>query len=715
MLREDHGHRHNDDHHDRRDPPTEHLAGLAALEHVRRRRAHPAAGPGAGRRGGRGPALVARDVRRDRDPGPRGRGRGAPRRARHPADLRRLDARPGAGPGLRARAGAVLRDGRPPARHVGPALRALRRGRARDRPRRTDARLAAGRRAGADPPRARRPATCSTPTPRASTPTSTTAACRRSRSSTPSSTSRASTTRPRPGPPSTRSRGSRRWRGTSRATSRTRSPERGRSASSAPSARASCSRRTPTTTTRRSSSRAPSSTGSSSRTPPRPAPGCRSGRRSGRGCRRRWPASSGSSARCRRCSAPATASAATAGSSAASTPRPARRSWPTTRTSGISLPGIWIQVGLHCREVSEACPLDVAGFSFSGVPGVIIGHNADIAWGFTNLAPDTTDLFVERVRDDRWQHDGRSRPLKVREETIEVRDGDDVTIQVRSTAHGPLLSDLDGDLGDLVDEAGDSGVVPDGNAAVGPRASRSPGPPSNRSRRPMRSMRSTSRPTGARSGRRSPTSPYQGRTSSTPTPRATSATRRPGGCRSASRATTGCCLRPAGWRRTTGPGEYVPYDALPNVLDPESGLVVTANQAVVDPDSAVSGYPYFLTDDWDRGYRSARIRDLLVDDESLDVDDMSSVQTDDRNPMAPVLTPYLLEVDLPAGYFSDGQRHLARVGLPPGRRQCRGRLLQRGVARAARPDLPRRADRHPASRRRPAVVRGGRGPAHPAR
>ena len=54
---------------------------------------------------------------------------------------------------------------------------------------------------------------------------------------------------------------------------------------------------------------------------------------------------------------------------------------------GVSMPGIWVQMGLHCTTVSEECPLDVSGFTFSGVPGVIIGHNADIAWGFTNLGP----------------------------------------------------------------------------------------------------------------------------------------------------------------------------------------------------------------------------------------------------------------------------------------------------------------------------------------
>ena len=95
---------------------------------------------------------------------------------------------------------------------------------------------------------------------------------------------------------------------------------------------------------------------------------------------------------------------------------------------GVGLPGIWMQMGLHCRTVSDACPLDVSGFTFSGVPGVIIGHNADIAWGFTNLGPDVTDLYVERVRGDEWFRDGEWQPLRTRTETIEVAGADDETL-----------------------------------------------------------------------------------------------------------------------------------------------------------------------------------------------------------------------------------------------------------------------------------------------
>ena len=108
----------------------------------------------------------------------------------------------------------------------------------------------------------------------------------------------------------------------------------------------------------------------------------------------------------------------------------------------VSQPGIWIQNSLHCRTVSPACPLDVSGFSFAGVPGVVIGHNADIAWGFTNLGPDVTDFYLERVVGDTYLRDGDWEPVTTREEVIKVAGGADQRITVRSTVHGPVMSDV---------------------------------------------------------------------------------------------------------------------------------------------------------------------------------------------------------------------------------------------------------------------------------
>jgi penicillin amidase len=93
------------------------------------------------------------------------------------------------------------------------------------------------------------------------------------------------------------------------------------------------------------------------------------------------------------------------------------------------------------------------------------------------------------------------------------------------------------------------------------------------------------------------------------------------------------------------------------VLDPTEGYVVTANQAVTGP-----AYPFHLTHDWDQGYRSTRIRDLITahlrDGGKISAADMAAMQLDTRNPMAQVLVPYLLDVDLPHGYYSAGRNRL---------------------------------------------------------
>ena len=85
--------------------------------------------------------------------------------------------------------------------------------------------------------------------------------------------------------------------------------------------------------------------------------------------------------------------------------RPASRCSPTTRTSRLAIPGIWGQVNLQCRTLSAACPFRVSGFTFSGLPGVVIGHNDKVAWGMTNLGPDVTDFYLEQVSGDSYLRD----------------------------------------------------------------------------------------------------------------------------------------------------------------------------------------------------------------------------------------------------------------------------------------------------------------------
>ena len=320
---------------------------------------------------------------------------------------------------------------------------------------------------------------------------------------------------------------------------------------------------------------------------------------------------------------------------------------------GVGLPGVWMQMGLHCRELSAACPLDVAGVTFSGVPGVIIGHNADIAWGFTNLGPDVTDLYVERVDGDTWRYDGKARPLRVRTETVGVAGGDDVEVTIRETAHGPLLSDVDDVLADVADVAPVDRRPGTGEYAVSLAwTALEPGTTADavlglNLATDWDSFHAAIADFGV---------PAQNIVYAD---RAGHIGYQASGRVPIRKSGNDGVLPSAGWRpENDWTGEYVPYDGLPNVRDPEEGFVVTANQAVIDEES----YPYFLTGDWDRGYRSDRIRQLLGDrlagGGDLSLDEMLALQLDDRNPMAPVLTPYLLDVHLRRGYPSDGQRLL---------------------------------------------------------
>ncbi len=323
---------------------------------------------------------------------------------------------------------------------------------------------------------------------------------------------------------------------------------------------------------------------------------------------------------------------------------------------GVSLPGVWHQVGLHCRTVSADCPLDVSGFGFSGVPGVVIGHNADIAWGFTNLSPDVTDLYVERIREDRWLHGGRWRDLTVREETLRVRGGEDLTLAVRSTAHGPIVSDASLELGALAQRApvGRPLTQPAGEEYAVSLAwtALQPG-------RTADAILKLNLATDWESFREAVSTfevPSQNLVYADTT--GVIGYQAPGRIPIRKSGNDGR-LPAAGWLpENDWTGSYVPFQALPYVVDPPEGFLVTANQAVTGP-----GYRYHLTDDWDHGYRAQQIRErletLVGAEEPISTEDLTDLQLDERHPLAATLLPWLLEVELPAGYDSEGQEVLA--------------------------------------------------------
>lgn len=101
------------------------------------------------------------------------------------------------------------------------------------------------------------------------------------------------------------------------------------------------------------------------------------------------------------------------------------------------IPGVWYEVHLTAGD------FDVAGVSAPGIPFVIEGHNRRIAWGFTNLNPASVDLYVEtfNANGEYQTPEGWKKPA-MRYETIRVKNGAPVDIDIATTRHGPVVSDI---------------------------------------------------------------------------------------------------------------------------------------------------------------------------------------------------------------------------------------------------------------------------------
>lgn len=127
---------------------------------------------------------------------------------------------------------------------------------------------------------------------------------------------------------------------------------------------------------------------------------------------------------------------------------------------GIQMPSIWYEIGLHCTTVNEECPFDVRGLTFASVPGVVIGHNANIAWGVTNIGWDTQDLYIIKPNPDnplQYEWNGEWRDMTVRTEEIRFGDGEpSLTLNVRVTHLGPIINDYqledDGTVSEYTDK-----------------------------------------------------------------------------------------------------------------------------------------------------------------------------------------------------------------------------------------------------------------------
>ena len=307
---------------------------------------------------------------------------------------------------------------------------------------------------------------------------------------------------------------------------------------------------------------------------------------------------------------------------------------------GFGNPSVWIMNGLHCRSIGPACPWNVVGVTFPGAPAVILGHNGRIAWGATNVNPDTQDLFLETVDPadpTRYLFRDESVPFEVRHESIKVAGGTAVEFDVRSTRHGVVLSDVDDRLKDGPVLAMRWTTTAEVDLALETFFKLDLASSFDEFRAAFDGYGSPSQnfiyaDVDGNIGYVLPgLIPMRDKAAVT------------GGCPVEDAS---CFLRWATGERVrdgaSGSAEwtgYVPREELPWQLNPASGRIVSANNAPVD-----NRYGFWLGNEYDPGYRAARIAERLgeLEEGAATAEDMRDIQMDTRVGRAAEVIPLLI-------------------------------------------------------------------------
>jgi len=262
---------------------------------------------------------------------------------------------------------------------------------------------------------------------------------------------------------------------------------------------------------------------------------------------------------------------------------------------GHQVPSVWYESHL------TGPGYDVAGVTFAGMPFIVVGHNQRIGWGFTNVGPATYDLYIENFNDrGEYQTATGWQQTQHRAETINVRGGSPVTIDVPITRHGPIVSEIfSGETRRLALKwtAFDPGVMEIPFFGV------------NRAQNWQEFRQAISH-----MGIPSQNAVYADvdghigyiTTGKVPTRKQPSQGVPVNGADDANE-----------W------SGYIPFEQMPNAFDPAGGIIATANGRV-SPD----GYPFQLGLEWVSAERTQRIYRVLRQDKKFTSADMLALQTD---------------------------------------------------------------------------------------
>lgn len=290
----------------------------------------------------------------------------------------------------------------------------------------------------------------------------------------------------------------------------------------------------------------------------------------------------------------------------------------------LRAPGDWYLARIDTPGFSQA------GATTPGVPFMIMGHNGSVSWSFTTTYSDTQDLFIEEVDPEdpgRYRVGNAWEAFETRRETIRVSGEDEpVVLNVRSTRHGPVISDVVSEAAGLTEE---DQVIAMAWTALDPE---------DRSADGLYGLGKAADVPQAIAALQALASPQQ--TMVLADRQGSIALVAPGRVP----------IRKAGDGLLPVPGasgEYdwigtIPYAALPRSLDPASGYLLAANNKLVG-----DGYPYLIAAHWDYPDRAIRIAELLAEKEVWTPEEMRRMQLDILSIGARRLMGRLLEAPLP--------------------------------------------------------------------
>ncbi|MGZ3474036.1 MAG: penicillin acylase family protein [Polyangiales bacterium] len=309
---------------------------------------------------------------------------------------------------------------------------------------------------------------------------------------------------------------------------------------------------------------------------------------------------------------------------------------------GLPAPSIFYMAGLHVISDDPAQQLDVAGMSFAGIPGVVLGFNKNIAWGATVAVFDVNDVYRDKVVGDKVTIKGAPVDIVKIEETIDYGDGNPVPLTIESIpGHGNVFPTLQDHR--FVPRTGDGEVLAVRWTGMEPSGEFEAFMNLNRAKNVDDAYAALQKfEVGAQNFVIGDSSGNIRYTTHSKVP-----TRPKGALTFDSKTMTGQvpCLVIPGDAGLEWDGR-VPVEQLPGVKNPAWGYVGTANsdQYGLSFDNDVTNDAIFLSCTWDPGFREFRVRERLDAIPKLTLDDLASIQADTKSPLGSRMTKYLVSV-----------------------------------------------------------------------